>query len=84
MIFFLCLHLHLLIDNASASSQYKLTKLQCQKKKNLQFIYNNFVGKNVIFSNIEGGGGGGGWGIRDTAQVSQLLLAGIVAILQTV
>ena len=41
-----------------------------------QMIFSLFVGKNAIFSNIEYGG----WGIRDTAQVSQLLLAGIVVI----
>ena len=39
------LHVHLLIDNASASSQYKFTKLQYQKKT-LQFIYNNILQSN--------------------------------------
>ena len=37
-------------------------------------IFSLFVRKNAIFSNIDWGGRG----IRDTAQVSQLLLAGIV------
>ena len=36
----------------------------------------SLVGENAIFSNIDQGG----WGIRDTAQVSQLLLAGIVVL----
>ena len=40
-----------------------------------QVIFAFFVGENAIFSNIDYGGRG----IRDTAQVSQLLLAGIVA-----
>ena len=39
-----------------------------------QVIFALFVGKNATFSNIDLGGGG----IHDTAQVSQLLLAGIV------
>ena len=40
-----------------------------------QVIFFSFVGKNAIFSNIDEGG----WGIRNIAQGSQLLFAGIVA-----
>jgi len=39
-----------------------------------QVIFALFVGKNTLFSTIDKGGRG----IRDTAQVSQLLLAGVV------
>ena len=39
-----------------------------------QVIFSFFDGKNAIFSKIDYGE----WGMRDTAQVSQLLLAGIV------
>lgn len=41
-----------------------------------RWFFSLFDGKNAIFSNFDQGG----WGMRDTAQVSPLFLAGIAAV----